>query len=254
MKLEAKIAIVTGGHTGMGREIALRFGQEGANVVIPDIVFEGAQKISREIERMGQKSLALKTDISKSSDVKEMVKKTIDEFGRIDILVNNAGVIIRKGLLDHTEEDWNKIVAVNLTGMFLCIKGVVPHMIRQGGGKIVNIASIAGLIGYVYPSYAATKAGIVNITRSLVLELAPKNININCICPGVVRTTLNEDLFRADPTLEGRLAKTIPAQRLGRPKEIASAAVFLASNESDYCHGTALVVDGGSISGIKFYD
>ncbi len=253
MKLEGKTAIVTGAQTGLGKAIALRLGKEGASVVIPDIVFEGARNVSREIEKMGQKSLPLGTDVSKSRDVKEMVKKTIDEFGRIDILVNNAGVIIRKGLLEHTEEDWNKIVAVNLTGVFWCIKEVVPYMIKQGRGKIVNIASISGLTGNVYPSYGATKGGVVNLTRSLALELAPHNININCICPGVFRTTMSEDLYRADPALEGRLAKTIPAQRLGYPEEIASAALFLASDESSYCHGTALVVDGGTMSGIKFY-
>lgn len=253
MRLKDKVAIVTGGHTGLGKAIALRFGQEGASVVIPDIVFEGAKNISREIEKMGQKSFPVETDVSKSSDVQEMVKKTIDKFGRIDILVNNAGIIIRKGLLDHTEADWNKIIAVNLTAVFLCIKGVVPHMLRQGGGKIVNIASVSGLVGATSPSYSASKAGVVNLTRSLALELAPRNINVNCICPGVFRTTLSEDLYRADPSLEGRLAKTIPAQRLGKPEEIASAAVFLASDESNYCQGTALVVDGGSMSGIRFY-
>ena len=249
-RLKDKIAIVTGGQSGLGRQIALRFGKEGANVVIPDLVLEGAQKVAQEIEKMGRKSLAMRTDVSKPIDVKEMVEKTIDGFGRVDILVNNAAILIREGILDHTEEDWNKVLAVNLTGVFLCTKEVVPYMIRQGGGKIINIASIGGLLGNAHPSYAASKGGVINLTRGLALELAPENININCISPGEFRTGINEYLFQADPTLEVRLARTAPARRLGRPEEIASAAVFLGSDESDFCHGTNLVVDGGSICGV----
>lgn len=254
MRLEHKVAVVTGGQTGIGKAIALRFAREGADVVIPDISFEGAQEVAREIEKMGRKSLAIKMDVSNSTDVGNMVKKTVDVFGRIDILVNNAGIVIRKGLLDHTEEDWNRTLAINLTGPFLCTKAVVPYMKEQKKGKIINMASIAGVVGYSYPSYGATKAGVLNLTRGLVLELAQANININCICPGVVRTPISEELYKTDSTLESRLCKGIPAGRLGKTEDIASAAVFLASDESDYCHGTALVVDGGSISAIKFYE
>ncbi len=254
MRLKDKVAIVTGGQSGLGKAIALRFGREGAHVVIADLVLEGAQQVAREIEKMGRKALAVKTDVSKANDIKEMVSKTMETFGRINILVNNAGIIMRKTLLQHTEEDWDKMMAVNLKAVFLGTREVVPHMIEQGGGKIINISSIAGLIGYAYSSYAASKAGVYNLTRQLVLELAPKNININCICPGAFRTPINEDMGKLFPGIEERIANAIPAKRLGKPEEIASAAVFLASEESDYVHGAPLLVDGGSISVFKYFD
>jgi 3-oxoacyl-[acyl-carrier protein] reductase len=256
MRLQDKVAIVTGGQTGLGRTIARAFVKEGAHVVIADLVFDGAQKLAEEIEAAGRKSLAVRTDVTNPNEVKEMVDKTIEKFGRIDILVNNAGIIVRKSLLDHTLEEWNSMLAVNLTGIFLCTKEVLPHMIKQNGGKIINMASVGGMIGYAYPSYAATKAAVINLTRELVLETAPYNINTNCICPGMNRTSINEAALQAHPEIYDKIAKRIPAGRWGKGEgeEIGHGAVWLASEESCYCHGIQLVIDGGLISVIRMYD
>ena len=256
MRLKDQVAIVTGGQTGLGRSIVRAYAREGAHVVIPDLVMDGAEKVAKEVKDMGRQALALKTDVTVASDVKEMVEKVLQEFERIDILVNNAGIIVRKGLLDHTEEEWNKMLAVNLTGIFLCTREVVPHMIEQGGGKIINMASVGGLTGYAYPSYAATKAGVINLTNELVLELAPHNININCICPGMNKTSINAATLDAHPEIYEAIRKKIPAGRWGRGEgeEVADAAVWLASEESSYCYGAALVIDGGISSVLKMFD
>lgn len=256
MRLKDKIAIVTGGQTGLGRTTARCFAKEGAHVVIADLIFDGAQKLAKEIEAMGQRALPVRTDVTKPDDVREMVEKTIEKFGRIDILMNNAGMVIRKTLLEHTLEDWNRILTLNLTGIFLCTKEVVPHMVKQGGGKVINMASVGGMLGYQYPSYAATKAGVINLTRALVHELAPKNINVNCICPGMNVTSINEPILKAHPEIYEKIAKRIPAGRWGRGEgeEVGLAAVWLASEESSYCYGIELVVDGGLISVIRMFD
>ena len=170
MRLEGKIAIVTGAASGIGRGIALRFAKEGVNVVVADVNLDGAKEVAKEIEKLGRKALALKVDVSSSGDVDQMVKTTIEKFGKLDILVNNAGVIVMKPIVDMTEDDWDRVLDVNLKGVFLCTKRAVPEMLKQRKGKIINITSVAGQVGYANSSaYCASKGGIINLTRELAL-------------------------------------------------------------------------------------
>lgn len=252
MMLKNKVAIVTGGGSGIGRAIALRLAREGADIVVVDVKEELAEKTAEDTEKSGIRSLALKTDVSISADVDQMVKTAVKKFGRIDILVNNAGIIVRKNLFDHTEEDWDKVLNINLKSVFLCCKQVVPLMMKQGKGKIINIASGAGHIGMRRGVYGASKAGVINLTASMALELAPYKINVNAISPGTVETSMSAAV-RASAEMEEKIVKCIPYGRLGRPEDIASAVVFLASEESDYMVGGVVNVDGGLVTTFNCY-
>jgi NAD(P)-dependent dehydrogenase (short-subunit alcohol dehydrogenase family) len=247
MRLNNKTAIVTGARRGMGRAIALAMAREGANVVVSDISQEDCQKVVDEIKRMGRKGLALKCDVSSSDDVEDMVKRTVAEFGRVDILVNNAGIIDFKPFLELTDEDWDKILNVNLKGQFLCARAAAREMVKNKWGRIINTASISsGGCGIAFPliaHYTASKGGIMALTKALALELTPQGINVNAICPGAVDTDMTKGVKEG-----GQLAQVlarIPKGRLGQPEDIASLAVFLASEESDYISGAAIVIDGG---------
>ena len=186
-------------------------------------------------------------DVSSYEDVANMISDAIAYYGRIDIEANIAGILIRKSLIDHSPEDWDRVIKINLTGVFNCIKAVAPFMIRQKYGKIVNMGSIAGIVGYEYPSYGASKAGVVNLTRGLSLELGPYNININAICPGVIRTPMIK------PEFEKQYLSKTPIGRMGEPEDIASAAVYLASDEAGFVTGTTLLIDGGALSTFKYF-
>jgi len=245
MKLKNKIAIVTGSGRGIGKSTALELAKEGAKVVVSDIDIKECQNVCDEIKKIGSDAIAVKCDISKKSDVDAMIKKIMQKFQKIDILINNAGVVLMKPFVEMTEKDWDFVLDINLKGVFLCTNAVAKQMIKQKSGKIISVASIAGEVGFMNTSaYCASKAGIINLTRELAMELSPHNINVNAIAPGVIATKMTEDMLKDKKTKEVLLAST-PLGRVGQPEEIGKAVVFLASDDSNFITGHTLVVDGG---------
>jgi 3-oxoacyl-[acyl-carrier protein] reductase len=246
--LEGKVAIVTGGKRGIGRGIALAFAKAGADVAICSRgVDDGSlDAVAKEIEQLGRRSLAIKADVSKKSDVDQMVQSVIDEFGDIDILVNNAGVITwDQSLLEASEDDWEKIMGINLRGAFLCCQAVGKWMVERKKGIIINMSSVSAIS--VSPGaavYCISKAGLWMLTRALAQELGVYNIRVNAIAPGWVKTDMNIQ-FRRDPDAEKEIARGIPLERLGVPEDIGRVALFLASDASDYITGQSIIIDGG---------
>ena len=248
MRLQNKIAIITGAGSGIGRGIALAFVKEGAKVVVADWSEEGGKEAVEQVRKINGEAVFVKTDVSKTVDIDKMVKTCLDKFGRVDILVNNAGIYRVYNLHEMSEEDWDKTINVNLKSVFLGSKRVIPEMLKQGQGKIINTASIAGLVGFAQSgAYCASKGGIIALTKEMALDYAPKKINVNCICPGVIKTAMTKDMI-TDPATKQFFESSTPYPRLGEPADIAMAAVYLASNESDFVNGHVLVVDGGWIA------
>jgi 3-oxoacyl-[acyl-carrier protein] reductase len=252
MLLKDRVAIVTGGAKGIGRGIALKFASEGCDVVVNALHIEGAEKVAKEIKSMGRKSLAIAADVADSVEVNEMVGRTIREFGKIDILVNNAGGISGDAKIeDTTEEEWDRVINVNLKGQFLCCKAVVPHMKKKKYGKIINISSI----GAIHPPapivhYHAAKGGVLGLTTNLALELAQYNITVNAILPGPIRSEFLTEKFKGMSKEEQKaflktLENTVLMHRMGEPEEIAGVALFLASDLSSYVTGEAINAGGG---------
>ena len=245
MKLKGKVAIVTGASRGIGRAIVKLFADEGAKVVINYNSSETpAKRLAEEINGKGGDAIAVKGDVSDPKQVRALVKEAVERFGRIDILVNNAGILLPSRLLDCTDEMWEKIIAINLKGPFLCSREVADIMLKQGKGKIINISSISGL---AYPSalentpYAISKAGVIGLTRSLAVNLAP-TVNVNAICPGLIETDMTASYSPESKRM--RIEESL-LKRTGKPEEIANAALFLASDESDFVTGEILTVSGG---------
>jgi len=248
MRLQNKIAIITGAGSGIGRGIALAFVKEGAKVVVADWSEEGGKEAVEQVRKINGEAVFVKTDVSKTVDIDKMVKTCLNKFGRVDILVNNAGIYRVYNLHEMSEEDWDKTINVNLKSVFLGSKRVIPEMLKQGQGKIINTASIAGLVGFAQSgAYCASKGGIIALTKEMALDYAPKKINVNCICPGIIKTAMTKDMI-TDPATKQFLESSTPYPRLGEPADIAMAAVYLASNESDFVNGHVLVVDGGWIA------
>lgn len=246
MRLKNKIAIVTGSRRGIGRGIVEAFAKQGANVVVSDINLKHCEKVCKNIKKKYKvKAIAVKCDVSNSSEVKDMINTTVKKFGKIDILVNNAGIFFSKPFLEYTEEDWNKIININLKGNYLCSQAAAKVMIKKKNGKIINITSIAGIIGYPgAAAYCASKGGIITLTKEMALELASYKINVNAIAPGAIDTKMTAFLKKNKKLYKQTLA-IIPLHKMGKPVDIAMAAVYLASDESNYVTGHTLIVDGG---------
>ncbi|MCL5795777.1 MAG: 3-oxoacyl-ACP reductase FabG [Patescibacteria group bacterium] len=246
-RLKDKVAIITGAGSGIGRGIAKIFAQEGAQILIADYNEKGGQETAEMITNAGGKAEFVITDVSSSDQIKTMVQAAVDKFGGVDILVNNAGVAPMADLMSTTDEIWQKTIDIDLKGVFLGTKFAVPEMEKRGGGKIINISSIAGLIGFQgVTAYCAAKGGVVTMTKETALDLAAKKINVNAIAPGIIKTNMTTDILKDEKTAQGMLAQ-IPLSRFGEPEDIAWLAVYLASKESDYMTGQTIVVDGGWI-------
>ncbi|OGP96739.1 MAG: hypothetical protein A2157_04515 [Deltaproteobacteria bacterium RBG_16_47_11] len=244
-RLEEKVAIVTGAGRGIGRGIALRFGQEGANVAAIDLLAENVEQTVRMIREAGGKAIALSADVAIASEVDHFVAKSLEAFGGIDILVNGAGIGGSKTCLDTLEPEWDRMINTNLKSIFLTCKRVIPEMIKIGKGKIINIASAYGMFGSPHTSaYSASKAGVINLTKQLAVDYSPMNIYVNAISPGLIETEMTRHKIE-DPQRLRYLLQFIPLGRHGVPRDIAGAALFLASEDSDFVTGHNLIVDGG---------
>lgn len=247
-RLKDKVAIVTGAGSGIGRATAEIFAKEGAKVIVADYNQETANETTEMIKQAGGQAVSVRADVSKEEEVKAMVQAAVQNYGGLDILFNNAGVALMADLANTTDEIWQKTIDVDLKGVFLGIKYAVPEMEKRGRGKIINTASIAGLVGFQgITAYCAAKGGVVNMTKEAALDLATKKINVNAIAPGVIKTNMTVDLLKDEKMAQGMLAQT-PIGRLGEPEDIAFAALYLASDESDFVTGHTLVVDGGWIA------
>ncbi len=246
MRLKGKVSLITGSTRGLGKEFAVGFAKEGSDVIIHGRDKEKAKAVAKEVEGLGIRAMGVSGDVSVSRDVERMVEEVIQSFGRIDILVNNAGVnpfILEAEKIG--EEGWDQVLGVNLKGVFLCCQAVGRRMIGQGGGKIINIASAAGILGEQgFLPYCVSKAGVIMLTRVLAYEWSRYNILVNAIAPGIVAGGMNTPILKKEPLVSG-LASQIPLKRLAKPEEIVRIALFLASEDSSYINGTTLLADGG---------
>ena len=249
LRLRGKNALITGAGSGIGRSSAILFAEEGARVAVVDLREDGGNETARMIKQVGGDAVFVQADVSEEKQIERMVEAGESTFGRIDILFNNAGDNLRKSATELASEEWDRLLTLNLKSVFLGCKHTLPLMMKAGGGSVINTASTFGLIGRPnMPAYCASKGGIIALTRQLALDYARYNIRVNCLCPGPTLTPRlqrqissaeNPELYRAN------LLASVPIGRLGKPEEIAHAALFLASDESSFVTGTALVVDGG---------
>jgi len=246
MRLKDKVAIVTGGGSGIGKAAALAFAREGAKVAVADILPERAEETAAEIVKQGGQAIGMKVDVRRAEEVEKLVSETVAKFGKLDIMFNNAGIFDGNPFV-HTfdEELWDSVMDTNAKGAFLGCKYAIPEMLKQGKGKIINTASVCGFGGRsAGPAYVASKHAIIGITRQVAAWYGSMGINANCICPSVVRTKMTEGLLEAPEIVETSLRAT-PLGRFAQPEEIAPLLVYLASDESDYVTGAAVTIDGG---------
>lgn len=243
MELEGKVALVTGGAQGIGRAIGLLLAQKGATIVISDINIQKAEETAREIQSLGRNAVAFQVDVANFKEVEKMVDSIVEKFSRIDILINNAGITRDKLILRMSEEDWDSVIQINLKGTFNCTKAALKYMSRQRSGKIVNIASVVGMMGNAgQANYSASKAGIIGFTKTVAREFAQRGINVNAIAPGYIQTPMTDVL---PEKVKEELRRLIPMERLGQPEDVAQAVLFLVSEASSYITGQVLNVNGG---------
>ncbi len=245
-----KVALVTGGASGIGRASALALAREGATVMVADLDHEGCETTARLIHEAGGTAAVHGVNVAEEDSVERLVRETVNTFGRLDLAFNNAGIGGAMGkTADYPSEDWHRVLAVNLTGVWYCMKHEIRHMLELGGGAIVNTASIAGLIGMSgAPAYVAAKHGVIGLTKNAALEYAKQNIRVNAVCPGGVRTGMTESADKAIPGFLDKLARLEPMGRVAEPEEIASAVVWLLSGGASFMTGHALAVDGGYVA------
>jgi len=243
MKLKGKVALITGSARGIGYTIAALFAREGANIVLSDVNEQALREAESNIKSLGVEALSARVDVTNESQVEELVKKVVDKFGKIDILVNNAGITKDGLLIRMAEADWDSVLSVNLKGAFLCTRAAAKVMIKQRSGKIVNMASIIGIMGNPgQANYSASKGGLIAFTKTAAKELASRNITVNAIAPGFIRTDMTDKL---PENLKKAMLDRIPLNRFGETEDVARLALFLASDESNYITGCAIKVDGG---------
>jgi NAD(P)-dependent dehydrogenase (short-subunit alcohol dehydrogenase family) len=249
--LDGKVALVTGGASGIGRATALTFAREGAKLIIADMNEDGGHQTVHMVKENGGDATFVRTDVSKAVEVQALISKAVETYGRLDCAHNNAGISgagiggdLRVLTAEYPEERWHQVLAVNLTGVWLCMKYEIPQMLHQGEGSIVNTASVAGLVGSVgLSAYVASKHGVVGLTKTAALEYARHGIRVNCVCPGVIQTPMTESALR-DPALQAQITAR-PMGRVGAPEEVAEAVVWLCSDAASFVTGHTMTVDGG---------
>lgn len=248
-ELDCKVALITGAGSGIGQAIAVLFAREGAKVVVADISQKEGKETAAFIKKEGGEAMFVEADVSKSASVQMTVKKAVDRYEKLNLLVNNAGIECTGSVTVLAEEDWDRVISINLKGTFLCSKYSAPKMIQSGGGVIINIASVLGLIGSKgEAAYCASKGGIISLTRAMALDFAADRIRVNCICPGSVLTPTFKRVMKAVGSYEDSFARNlekIPLRRVAEPEEIAQAALYMASEKSSYMTGSAMIIDGG---------
>lgn len=248
-RLEGKVALITGGGTGIGRAIALAFAREGAKLAVAGRRKEKLTETIRELEKQGGQGLAIVCDVAKAKDAAHAVRETVKNFGRLNVLVNNAGVLHASTIEGISEAEWDRLMTINLKGPFLMCRAALPEFRKSGGGAIINVGSVLGLVAMKdRAAYCASKGGVTLLTKAMALDHAHENVRSNCICPSIVETELVQGLFSASE--EGKALRKarigqIPIGRMGRPEDVAELAVFLASDESSWLTGAAIPLDGG---------
>jgi cyclopentanol dehydrogenase len=245
MRLQDRVAVVTGGANGIGEAYVVGMAKEGARVVNADVDQKAGERVIQEIKKAGGEGIFIRTDVSQKEDVEKMVAETIKQYGKLDIIVNNAGILFTAPVEETTEEMWDKLLAVNVKGLFFCAQAAAKEMKKQKKGKIINISSIAAIGGQAgLCAYSSTKGAVLPITRVFALELAPYNIQVNAILPGTTDTGMAKAAM-ADPEWTRQITAGIPMGRLGRTQDLLGAVLFFASDDSNYCTGQTLIIDGG---------
>ncbi len=250
-RVSGKVALITGGGSGIGRATAIVFAREGAKVVIADYNREGGEQTVKTIKAAGGEASFIEANVAVAKQVEAMVAKTVETYGRLDCAFNNAGIEgqIGANIAECTEENWGRIIAINLTGVFLCMKYELPQMLKQGGGSIVNTASVAGLVGLPGgTAYVASKHGVAGLTKSAALEYAKSSIRINAVCPGFIRTAMTERVMDGGSISEEAMIAAEPLGRIGKPEEIANVVLFLCSDDASFVTGIPFPIDGGYIA------